>query len=156
MCSSDLRPEAERELLSCCGSRHWAGRMAGARPFASESELLSSADRFWNELSMEDWLEAFAAHPKIGERASGQAAREQSGTRSASPEVIEGLAMANHDYEKRFGHIFIVCASGKTAQEMLDLCRRRLHNDPPEELAVATEEQGKIMRLRLENLLGPS
>ncbi len=150
------RPEAERELLSCCGSRHWAGRMAGARPFASESELLSSADRFWNELSMEDWLEAFAAHPKIGERASGQAAQEQSGTRGASSEVIEELARANRDYKKRFGHIFIVCATGKTAQEMLDLCRRRLHNDPPEELTVAAEEQRKITRLRLENLLRPS
>jgi OHCU decarboxylase len=146
-------PEAERELLSCCGSRHWARRMAGARPFASESELLASADRFWNQLSVEDWLEAFAAHPKIGERASGQAEQEQSGTRGASSEVIEELARANRDYEKRFGHIFIVCATGRSGEEMLDLCRRRLHNDPRKELAVAAEEQRKIARLRLEKLL---
>jgi OHCU decarboxylase len=144
---------AEEELLSCCGSRRWARRMAGARPFASESELLASADRFWNKLSVEDWLEAFAVHPRIGERASGRAAREQSGTRGASSEVIEGLARANREYEKRFGHIFIVCATGRSGEEMLDLCRRRLHNDPRKELAVAAEEQRKITRLRLEKLL---
>jgi len=146
-------PEAEEVMLSCCGSRPWARRMAGARPFSSETELLSSADRFWKELPEREWLEAFASHPKIGERASGQAAREQSGTRAASPGLLEELARANKEYEQRFGHIFIVCATGKTAQEMLDLCRRRLHNDPPEELAVAAEEQRKIMRLRLEKWL---
>jgi OHCU decarboxylase len=146
---------AEEELLSCCGSPRWARRMAGARPFASESELLASADRFWNKLSVEDWLEALAAHPKIGERASGQAAQEQSGTRGASSEVIEELVRANHDYEKRFGHIFIVCATGRSGEEMLDLCRRRLHNDPATELRVAAEEQRKIMRLRLERKLKP-
>jgi OHCU decarboxylase len=148
-------PEAERELLSCCGSRRWARRMAGARPFASESELLASADRFWIELSVEDWQEAFAAHPKIGDRASGQAAQEQSGTRGASAGLIEELARANRDYEKRFGHIFIVCATGRSGEEMLDLCRRRLHNDPATELRVAAEEQRKIMRLRLERMLRP-
>jgi OHCU decarboxylase len=146
---------AEEELLSCCGSRRWARRMAGALPFASESELLASADCFWSELSVEDWLEAFAAHPRIGERASGQAAQEQSGTRDASSEVVEELARANRDYEKRFGHIFIVSATGRSSQEMLDLCRRRLHNDPAAELRVAAEEQRKITRLRLERMLKP-
>jgi OHCU decarboxylase len=146
---------AEEELLSCCGSRRWARRMAGALPFASESELLASADRFWSELSVEDWLEAFAAHPRIGERASGQAAQEQAGTRDTSSEVVEELARANRDYEKRFGHIFIVCATGRSSQEMLDLCRRRLHNDPAAELLVAAEEQRKITRLRLERMLKP-
>jgi len=142
--------EAEGRFLAACGSREWVRRMTAARPFASEEKLLETADRVWLGLCPEDWLEAFAAHPKIGERASGQAAREQSGTRGASEATLRDLAEANHDYEKRFGHIFIVCATGKSAQEMLDLCRLRLHNDAREELAVAADEQRKITRLRLE------
>jgi OHCU decarboxylase len=145
--------DAERELLAACGSRDWARRMAAERPFASEGDVLAAAERIWICLDREDWLEAFAAHPKIGDQASGEAAKEQSGTSGAPPEVLRELADANREYEERFGHIYIVCATGKSAREMLDLCRRRLHNDPREELAMAADEQRKITRLRLEKWL---
>jgi OHCU decarboxylase len=140
-------------MLACGGSKRWARGMARARPFSDESALLAGADRTWLELSEDDWLEAFAAHPRIGARASGQAAAEQAGARGASPETLAALARANREYEERFGYIFIVCASGRSAEEMLDLCRRRLHNAPAEELKVAAEEQRKITRLRLERWL---
>ena len=145
--------DARAGLLACCGSTRWARRMARARPFASEDELFATADRTWQELSEENWLEAFAAHPRIGARASGQAAAEQAGARADSPEMLAALSRANREYEERFGYIFIVCAAGRSAEEMLDLCRRRLHNDPSEEPQVAAEEQRKITRLRLEKWL---
>jgi OHCU decarboxylase len=145
--------ETSAEMLACCGSKRWARRMAEARPFSGEDELFADADRIWAELSEDDWLEAFAAHPRIGARASGQAAAEQAGARGASSETLAALARANREYEERFGYIFIVCASGRTAEEMLDLCRHRLHNAPAEELKVAAEEQRKITRLRLEKML---
>ena len=145
--------EAGAALLACCGSKRWAWRMAEERPFSGEADLFADADRIWSELSKEDWLEAFAAHPRIGARASGQAALEQAGARGASAETLAALARANREYEARFGYIFIVCASGRSAEEMLDLCRRRLHNAPAEELKVAAEEQRKITRLRLEKML---
>jgi OHCU decarboxylase len=144
--------EAEAAMLACCGSQRWARRMAQARPF-DEDRLFGTADRIWRELPTEDWHEAFAAHPRIGARASGQAAAEQADARGASPETLAALARANREYEERFGYIFIVCASGRSAEEMLDLCRRRLHNAPAEELKMAAEEQRKITRLRLEKWL---
>jgi OHCU decarboxylase len=91
--------------------------------------------------------------PEIGERASGQAAAEQAGRAERRPETLAALARANREYQERFGYIFIVCASGRSAEEMLDLCRQRLHNAPAEELKVAAEEQRKITRLRLEKWL---
>lgn len=151
--SAMSREEVEARMLACCGSRRWARRMATSRPFSSEDELFESTDRVFKELSEEDWLEAFRTHPRIGEAARGQAAREQSGARGASEEVLAALAGANRDYERRFGYIFIVCASGRSAEEMLAVCRGRLHNSPAEELAVAAEEQKKITRLRLRRVL---
>ena len=152
--------EAEATLISCCGSTEWARRMAAARPYASEAGLAEAADRIWRGLSRADWLEAFAAHPKIGSTAPagrGKAPEwsreEQRGTNAASPETLARLAAANRDYEARFGHIFIVCASGRSAEEMLSLARQRLANDPDRELSLAAEEQRKITRLRLEKLL---
>jgi OHCU decarboxylase len=145
--------EAEAAMLACCGSKRWARRMARARPFHGEDELFAGADRIWWELSEDDRLEAFAAHPRIGARASGQAAAEQAGARGATPETLAALARANREYEERFSYIFIVCASGRSAEEMLDLCRRRLHNDSAEELKVAAEEQRMITRLRLLKML---
>src|SRR5262249_14970907 len=142
--------DAEGVLLAFCGSRRWAGKMAAERPFGGEAELFESADRVFRDLSPEDWLEAFRAHPRIGERAHGQAAREPSGAPRAPADALSALALANRDYEERFGHIYIVCATRKSAEEMLDLCRRRLHNDAGKELFVAAEEQRKITRLRLE------
>ena len=142
--------EAREEFRACCGSERWAREMARARPFSGEEELFAGADRVWAALSREDWLEAFAAHPRIGAPASGQAAAEQAGARGAAASSLAALARANREYEERFGYIFIVCASGRSAEEMLDLCRRRLHNDFEEELKVAAEEQRRITRRRLE------
>jgi OHCU decarboxylase len=136
--------------------------MEGRRPFASEEELLCVADEVWGSLSERDWREAFAAHPRIGSRhdvgelspeARAWAEREQAGAAAASRATREALADANAAYERRFGYLFIVCATGKTADEMLSLCRARLDGSPEHELRVAADEQRKITRLRLEKLL---
>jgi OHCU decarboxylase len=149
------RGEAETELRSCCGSTAWARRMAGERPFRDLEHLRSAADRVWRGLAPEDWLEAFRAHPRIGDRsASGRAAEEQSATRSAPAEMLEALAAGNHAYEERFGHIFILCATGRNASDMLALLQGRLGNDTSTELSVAAEEQRKITQLRLQKLFG--
>src|SRR5687767_9590581 len=108
--------EAEAELLRCCGARAWAAAMAKARPFPNKLVLLATADAVWNGLQKDDWLEAFAAHPRIGDKAAFRqklAAAEQAGAVSASEDVLDALAEANKEYEERFGRIFIVCASGK-------------------------------------------
>jgi OHCU decarboxylase len=154
--------EAERELLKCCGSTGWARALVAQRPFHETQELLTAADDIWRNLSEDDWLEAFAAHPKIGGRKAAreqnaQAAKwseqEQSGARDADAKTLDELAEANRLYEEKFGHIFIVCATGKTAVEMLALLRTRLPNDASVELSNAAEEQRRITRLRLEKLL---
>jgi OHCU decarboxylase len=148
--------EAEAAFLACCGSRVWAQRMTDGRPYADTAELLETADRVWWSLEPADWQEAFAAHPRIGERKArgeGQFHRwseqEQAGAASAEMAILRELAEANRIYDERFGHIFIVCATGKSAAEMLSLLRSRLDNDADTELRVAAEEQRKITRLRL-------
>jgi len=123
--------------------------MAQLRPFETRGELLAAADEVWNSLGSNDWLEAFARHPRIGERASGAAAAEQSGMRSAADDVRDQLAKANREYEARFGYIYIVCATGRSAEEMLDIVNERLNNDADTELKVAAEEQRKITQIRL-------
>jgi OHCU decarboxylase len=155
-----LPPEAaEESLLSCCGSREWARRVAAGRPFRRPEELEEAADRIWRSLSEEDWREAFGAHPRIGESApsanrSGDWSRqEQAGASSASPETLANLADVNREYEQRFGHVFIVCATGKSAAEMLAQALERLHNGTRTELVIAAEEQRRIMRLRLAKML---
>ena len=154
--------EAERELLKCCGSQAWARKLAAQRPFGETRELLQAADEIWWSLDASDWLEAFAAHPKIGGKraareqdaqAQSWSEQEQSGARDAGQATLDELAAANREYEERFGHIFIVCATGKTAGEMLALLRARLPNEAATELRNAAEEQRKITRLRLEKLL---
>lgn len=154
--------EAEAALLACCGSSYWAQRLAAQRPFRSAEDLFAAADELWWQLAREDWLEAFNRHPKIGERrpADGApepsrrwSAEEQAGARDAAAGTLASLRQANLDYEARFGYLFIVCATGKTAEEMLALLRRRLQNDPGTELRIAAEEQRRITRLRLEKLL---
>jgi OHCU decarboxylase len=127
--------------------------MMARRPFGSEAAALDAADRIWVSLFPVDWREAFSAHSRIGDRnARGQAAAEQAGAQNAPEAVRDALAEANRAYEERFGYIFIVCASGKSAEELLDLCRRRLDNDPVAELAVSAEEQRKITCFRMETL----
>ena len=154
--------DAERALLTCCGSREWARRMAAARPFASVDALMERADAVWWELGEDDWLEAFRAHPRIGEKKAeaGQTGRErawsageQAGMSAAVEETQAALAEGNRAYEDRFGHIYIVCATGKSADEMLALLNARLSNDAAAEIRVAAEEQRKITRIRLEKLL---
>ena len=158
--------EAQAELLKCCGSTNWARRMTQQRPFPTGGDamrrLLDSADRVWWDLGREDWLEAFSRHPKIGEKAAAKDAsaetrrwseEEQSGTRSAREQVLAALAKANRAYEQRFGYIFIVCATGKSSEEMLALLQQRLQNDPAAELRMAAEEQRRITHLRLQKLL---
>ena len=154
--------EAERELLTCCASREWARRMAAARPFANERALLEKAATVWWGLGEADWREAFRGHPRIGEHRAeaGQSPREQAwsageqaGMSTAAEDTQRALAEGNRAYDERFGFIYIVCASGKTADEILSILQRRLAHDPATELRTAAEEQRKITHLRLEKLL---
>ncbi|PYS22712.1 MAG: 2-oxo-4-hydroxy-4-carboxy-5-ureidoimidazoline decarboxylase [Acidobacteria bacterium] len=154
---------AKNEFLKCCGSTPWASAMSAARPFANDDALFAKADAVWWSLSTEDWLEAFRAHPKIGEKkaAAAQAeqaeswsAQEQSGVASAKSQTKDELLQLNREYEDRFGFIFIVCASGKSSEEMLAILNSRIGNDRETELRIAAEEQTKITKLRLRKLLG--
>lgn len=154
--------QAESIFKDCCGSAKWASRMTASRPFASESELIDKAANIWNDLEPEDWLEAFSAHPKIGEtkaapiqqqRSAEWSAGEQAGMISADDLLRQELAHANREYVEKFGFIFIVCASGKSASEMLELCRARISNDRKTEIAIAAREQQKITEIRLKKLL---
>lgn len=136
--------------------------MVAAREYRSQEELIASAERLWWSLDPRDWLEAFHSHPKIGEQkaaaetaveAQRWSAAEQSGIRESAQQTLADLAKLNRDYEERFGYIFIVCATGKSSEEMLAILRQRLTNDPSEELRVAAAEQAKITELRLKKLL---
>ncbi len=154
--------ESESMFRDCCGSARWASLMTLARPFASEKELIDTAAAIWNDLQTSDRLEAFLAHPKIGEtraapaqqaRSAKWSAGEQAGMSSADDLVREELAAANRAYDEKFGFIFIVCATGKNAEEMLQLCRDRLGNDRETEITIAASEQQKITEIRLRKLL---
>jgi OHCU decarboxylase len=156
------KPQASKLLVECCGASRWVSAMLARRPFRTRATVLSAADKIWRSLDPKDWLEAFSNHPRIGERKSAVplsergstwAAGEQSGVERADDEVRAALAAANREYEQRFGYIYIVFATGKSAEEMLALARKRLRNDPEVELHTAAEEQRKITRLRLDKLL---
>lgn len=161
------RAGAVAELLQCCGSRAWAETMADARPFADAAALLDTGEAVWRVLAREDWLEAFRAHPRIGERARphafargsleqrdpGWSEQEQARVRIAGAGALAELAALNRLYEERFGHIFLICATGLGADEIRAALRQRLASDPETELHSAAEEQRKITRLRLERLL---
>ena len=150
--------EARALLHACCGSERWVEGMLARRPYGSREAAEGAARDVLSALSREDWLAAFSHHPKIGDIDSLRqrfpathdlSAREQSGIDGASDEVLAALAQHNRDYEQKFGYIFIVCATGKTAREMLALLRARLPNDPRDEIRIAAEEQAKITVLRL-------
>jgi 2-oxo-4-hydroxy-4-carboxy-5-ureidoimidazoline decarboxylase len=152
---------ARAALLRCCGSQRWADAMIAHRPFASADDVYRAADEIWASLDRADWLQAFDGHPKIGDLDSLRrkfastadwASGEQAGVAGAGDDIITSLAEGNRDYEARFGYIFIVCATGKTAAEMLTILRDRLNNDADSELRIAAAEQAKITRLRLEKL----
>jgi OHCU decarboxylase len=155
-------PQAAELLKQCCGSTQWVFRMLAKRPFPSREDLLRSADEIWNQLGRKDWLEAFAHHPRIGEKKSEKpqgvkaekwSKHEQAGVKEADDSVRDELARINHEYDVRFGYIYIVCASGKSAEELLAMAQERMKNDPEVEIGVAVEEQRKITRLRLERLI---
>jgi OHCU decarboxylase len=155
--NSISREEAEAELYSCFAHRGWAARVAAGRPYQNRSALLASAESAWSNFGRSDWLEAFAAHPRIGERGGHSPATselEQSRVMGASDEVLGGLASENRRYEDRFGHVFLIAASGRSAEEILQSLRQRMANDPEKELSIAAAEQRKITQLRLDRLLG--
>ncbi|MDP8959753.1 MAG: allantoicase [Actinomycetota bacterium] len=148
-------PNAEQVLLACCGSEQWARRVVDRRPLQTVPALLRQAEQIWWDLDPADWRQAFTAHPQIGERGEDRwSSQEQAGTHGAPARTLAELSAANRAYQERFGHIFIVCASGRSADQMLAELRQRLHNEPEKELEVAAEEQRKITRLRLQKLLG--
>jgi allantoicase len=156
--------QARKALLDCCGSKKWAARMLAQKPFPSRDRLLEAADKIWAELESKDWLEAFRHHPAVGSKKAKQkqsaaarrwSAQEQSAAQEAPTETLELLAAANQAYQAAFGHVFLICATGKTSEEILENLQQRLSNDPDLELRAAAEEQRKIMRLRLEKLLAP-
>ncbi|HUK36647.1 MAG TPA: 2-oxo-4-hydroxy-4-carboxy-5-ureidoimidazoline decarboxylase [Vicinamibacterales bacterium] len=146
---------ARAEFLRCCGSTRWATAMAHGRPFDSLESMRARGDAVWRALTKADWLEAFAAHPKIGEQrpVGAWSASEQAGMRSADDALRARLERLNAEYEARFGYIFIVCATGKTPLEMLSLLDARMVHDADEELQIAAEEQRKITALRLVKLV---
>ncbi len=153
---------ARDELERCCGAKAWIERVCAGRPYRSRQELNATAESAWTHLERDDWMEAFAHHPRIGDLESlrkrfastaGWASEEQRGAAQASEATLATLAEGNRAYEDRFGYIFIVCASGKSAGEMVELLHARLTNDPEAELMIAAGEQKKITRMRLAKLL---
>jgi OHCU decarboxylase len=151
--------DAEAALLDCCGATRWTRQIAAQRPFDSVNALCAAADATWQEMDRADVLEAFSRHPQIGQKAAtgSESHRrwsegEQNGARIAAEDVKTRLAQGNRAYHEKFGYIFIVCATGKTADEMLALLDQRLQNDASRELPIAVEQQRLIMRLRLEKL----
>lgn len=158
---NSLPEAAAREaLLNCCGAQKWCRQMLCSRPFENLDRMLADAERAADFLTVDDWKEAFAAHPKIGEKkAAGpeQAKRwsdqEQSAVAAASNSSHVLLQRLNEDYYSRFGYIFIVCATGKSADEILEILKQRIQNDPNTEIGIAANEQRKITRLRLQKLM---
>ncbi len=147
--------DAERTALACCASRTFAKAIADGRPYPDPAALLAAVDTAFNALSWDDIVEAMSEHPRIGDRAvrGGMSAAEQSGAAAAGDEVRQGLADGNVAYEQRFGHIFLICASGLSGQEMLTRLRVRLGNDQEAERTVVHAELRKITRLRMTKLL---
>lgn len=152
--------QAGEVLLKCCGSRIWVSRMLDARPFQSEEDLHKRAKQIWNQLSRSDYLEAFAHHPRIGEtqirekfeKTAEIASGEQKGVQGASEAVLKELAQLNDEYFKKFKFVFLIFATGKTAEEMLNALKMRILNSEETEFKNAIVEQEKITRLRLEKL----
>ncbi len=153
--------EALEAMLVCCGARRWAAAMVALRPVSNVEELSAAADQAWETMEEADWREAFACHPRIGEqRTRGKAAdggtraahwsrQEQLAVKSAIVEVLDELAECNALYERRFGFTYIVCATGRSAEEMLAILKRRLANSREAELREAAEQQRQIMQIRL-------
>jgi 2-oxo-4-hydroxy-4-carboxy-5-ureidoimidazoline decarboxylase len=151
-------PEAaERDVLACCESRSFARRIAGGRPYRDPVALQDAVTAAFEVLTWDDIVESMNAHPRIGDRvrAGGWSAAEQSGAASAGETVRQALAEGNLAYEERFGHVFLICATGLSGQDMLGQLRARLGHGQDAERAVVREELLKITRLRLAKLLDP-
>jgi OHCU decarboxylase len=148
---------AMETMIACCGARRWAEAMVALRPLNGIVELSTEADRVWSTMEEADWMEAFACHPRIGERKAAHASaksmawsrQEQASAAEATERVVEDLAEGNRLYEERFGFTYIVCAMGKSAAEMLAILNRRLANNRSTELREAAEQQRQIMQIRL-------
>ena len=149
---------AVKEILPCCGSRAWAEALVARRPIRDAESLSRVSEEVWRGLTVADWLEAFASHPRIGESAANISATEKSQAWSAEEQakvsesadgVKSALAQGNREYEKRFGRILIVCASGRSPSEILEILGRRLQNDDAAELREAADEQQRITQIRL-------
>jgi 2-oxo-4-hydroxy-4-carboxy-5-ureidoimidazoline decarboxylase len=164
---NNLPPAARaEELRKCCGSSAWVAGMNEVFPVSDEETLMDHANTIWNGLAEDDWKEAFTHHPKIGGNVAALrekfastsvwAEGEQAGVRDTTEEVLQALSDGNVRYEQKFGYIFIVFATGKTAEQMLALLEARLFNQPEDELQIAAAEQNKITRIRLEKLLAPT
>jgi len=154
--------EAQEIFKSCCGSQRWAEAMVLARPFSNEAQLLKHSGAVWKKCSSDDYLEAFTAHPRIGakkkaksqsERSGAWSSDEQKSTRDAQDATLSALERDNEIYYERFGFIFIICATGKSAEQMLNALQQRLNNDRPTEIASAATEQNEITKLRLQKWL---
>lgn len=153
--------EARDAMIACCGARRWADAMVSVRPISSAEELFAAADREWSKMREADWMQAFACHPRIGERKAAHATarsaawsgQEQSSTESAAERVLAELAEGNAIYEQRYGFTYIVCATGKSADEMLAILKRRLESDRATELREAAEQQRQILQIRLRKWL---
>jgi len=150
-------PEALDAMIACCGARRWAAAMVATRPLGSIVALSEAADEVWGKMEEADWMEAFACHPRIGERKAARATaqsmawsrQEQAAAAGAEERVLSELTDDNALYEKQFGFTYIVCATGKSAEEMLAILKQRLTNDRATELREAAEQQRQIMQIRL-------
>jgi 2-oxo-4-hydroxy-4-carboxy-5-ureidoimidazoline decarboxylase len=160
---NSLKPQAAAdELFKCCGSTNWAKKLSEQRPFKNFHDLVATSDEVWQKSSKADGLEAFTHHPKIGDIKNLEkkfaatkewAGGEQAAVNVANQVVLQALEKGNEDYEKKFGFIFIVCASGKSAEEMLALLNERMGNDKDTEIKIAMAEQNKITKIRLKKLV---
>ena len=155
--------DALNELLKCCGSNRWARQLAEERPFTTVDDLSRRSHDAWWSLAAEDWLEAFRSHPRIGERKSANevsdqaqawSQQEQSAVHNSAHSAVTELARLNEEYQQKFGYIFIVCASGKSSEEIIAILKQRLRSEKSTELQIAAAEQEKITELRLRKLFG--
>lgn len=149
-------------MLGCCGAKRWGELMSRRRPYDSATDLHDAADLVFNQFVQADWLEAFSAHPCLGDMNSLSmafhgnqqwSAGEQAGVNAADEKTFRALAKGNTAYERRFGYIFILCATGKSVHQMLDALNQRLQNTPDEELTIAASQQRQITHLRIDKLL---
>lgn len=171
-----MRKLSQRDLLACCASRSWAAEVAARQPYRDLGGLIAASAAALTRLEWADVEEALAAHPRIGDRASGEDRRsgedsrsgegiasggdreaawsraEQAGTANADDAILDALRLGNEAYEKRFGHIYLICATGRTAAEMLDILLARLANDEDVERKIVRDELAKIVRIRLAKL----